>query len=542
MPKQTLKSQFAVTAYQASPWNNIYRRRVSRDPVADLQTDLPLWRNTAKFLFQTVSEVFSSVTNSSSLIIGRGLKATPRITLNDRKASQAVRAALGDYWDGWASSAHIDGQQDLNSVLRAIVAAILRDGDVLVHLCLSEDDTLKIDLIDAERVQTPPPEMIPSGRKVYLGVQTYRRKVEGYWIASNVGDKDGFTFAPAFDENGVIHNVLLKNPGNSYLLNSYRGVPVIASIINTVDQLSKLKDAELQSSILKTKQVGIYSAQNLNIAKKALRGKTAADTPAKTPAEETAAIASEVGNIPVSKVSETNILIIPAGDTLEMVKGGDVSNPQITALVNLYYRTIASVFGISSEVLFSILGDANYSSNIAMRQSAYENTSIWREYLSRNLLSPIYSILMQYAVSNGAIKGLKRWNKEVSGVEFIGAGQNAIKPKEVYDIYESSIKLGLKSHVQAANETGLDAYSILEEELNYQETERQMRIARGLEVLDALAIEKNAQILTIVSKVSSGSISKESASIMLQTLYCMDGELASLMVNGIQAPNSIEDK
>ena len=453
-PKDTIEAAFAVTTWDDTSRRNQWYKRVSEDPVSDLSTDLPRWRNRSQFLHLSNVLVDSATQNFANQVIGKGLFVNPKPT------DDTLTDIIKEDWSDWSDACHIDGQTDLASFLRATVAAIVRDGDVLIYLTANKDGDLKLDILAATRIDTPPASLIPKGRDVYLGVQVYKRYIEGYWVKNSFGD-GGFTFFPTFDKDGNIKAVLLKNPANTARINSYRGIPLLSSCLSNVDKLDRLMDAELKASLYKTNQVGIYKAKNVGDASKAM---------------------NPLGSISAQKVGDTNIITIPNTDDLTLQNGSEVSNKELPATVKLYLQNIAAMYNVPFNVLYNALEDSSYSTNSAIFQIAWENTGIWRDYLIHNLLKPIYLIRLEALILSGAIKA--PFDRSIKTVQFVGKPNIPIRAKDIFDSQATAIQSGQRSLIQVCSEYGVDAKQVIDDEISLAVYRKKVMLANGLSEID----------------------------------------------------------
>ena len=463
---------YSTTLY-GSPWNNfynIYAGRLSTNPINDLATDLPRWRKAIAYLQNESSNVATVINSFCTAVIGKGLYCIPNPNIKDSKKANETRKALLEYFEEWSNACHIDGQQDFTSILNAIIAAIIRDGDVLVYVTSNSEKRIKIDLISADRIKDPPANLLKKGRQTFLGVQVSNREIEGYWVENNT-DKAGFTFFPTFDKTtGLIKSVLLSNPMNTARINSYRGIPVLAASIATVNQLDQLLSSELQANILKTKQTGVYKAQKVGAVKNSMT------------------LPTDIG---ATKVSDTNILIIPNTDDLTMARGSDISNPNIATIVKIYKEQIAGPFNVSYNVLFNLLEDGSYSTNSTMRQMAWEATTPWRDYLIRNLAKPLYKLVIQWGISSDELTIPN--NEGIDKVQFNGRSNASIRSKDIYDANETAIATGQKSIVQICSENGSDAYEIMEQQLAYEAAKKSVMEELGLNSANIVSVPAKSE-------------------------------------------------
>jgi len=452
MHEEFVKQNFAITDYADAWKRKNYYKRVSDDPIKDLSRDLKVWRNQSQFLHESNVLVDSATTNFANIVIGSGINLSPKPSTGNKEQDKELADEIKSLWDEWAYSCHIDGQQDLSSVLRSIVAAIARDADVLVYVTVNSRGKLVLDLISSNRIESPNDKLVKTGSSVQLGVQIKNREITGYWVKNDT-NKDGYTYFPAFTSENTISSVLLRNPSNTFRLNTYRGKPILSSCLSTVDKLEQLMDSELKAAILKTLQIAIYSAKDVRTAK----GNSLSST----------------------KVDDTHVFHVPTGDDLKIQSGSEISNKDLPATVKLYLQEIASSYNVPYNVLYNCLEDSSYSTNSSIFLTAWQNTEIWRTHLIRNLLKPIYQLLLQMWYSEGLLS-IGNYGPSTSKVEFHGKPNIPIKAKDIYDASSIAITTGQKSRIQLATEFGLDAYSIADDEANLDAYIKAKRESLGL--------------------------------------------------------------
>jgi capsid protein len=125
-------------------------------------------------------------------------------------------------------------------------------GDVLV-LHRYEDDTVTTQLVDASHVHSQVygddyyAMELPNGNQVRCGVELDRRgRHVAYYVRNrnNINDQL-FTYEriPAYNSQGFRTAYLVY--GDQYRLNNYRGMPLCASVIQTLKQLDRFKTATI---------------------------------------------------------------------------------------------------------------------------------------------------------------------------------------------------------------------------------------------------------------------------------------------------------
>lgn len=465
---------FGVTTY-VDFFNrlDLYQKRVNDDPTKDLNGDLPLLRGLSKFLFET-DTLKSFVKNAVASIIGKGLSISPNPSIADPELKRRVISEIVSHFEEFSLRSHIDGQQDLSSIERAIVSSYMRDGDVLAKMCLDDDGEFKLDLIAADRIKTPSDDIIKKSRLkgvCILGVQVSPKgKILGYWVANDFA-KDGFTFMPTFDKQGRFYSVLLSDPYNCDRLKSYRGLPIASHVLNKCSELLKLKTAEVQASIMKTKTYATINTSQVNDLANDLTGGTTPDV---------------TDSLDVKRLLGVDTLILPKGTEHKLTSGKDISNPDIEKINKIFLVDIASAFNIPYNILLNCLEDSSYSTNQTMKMAAWEAGEIHRDYIAKNLLTPMYRLLLEYWIETGKIKSLRNYSLDVAKVDWIGKANFQLKSKDLFEAQALAVKTGQKSLIDVCAENGKNAYTILDERLDYIATLKRKLQEKGLSAEDLL--------------------------------------------------------
>lgn len=536
----TVKKKFSIIQGRKRSENSIPYNLVHQDPTQDHKIDIPRYRKEIQYLSEATPIGKAAVQNFPGLVIGAGLNLRPAFTGYERSRLKEIYKAINELWEDFVSTAHINGQDDFSTCLRAIVAAVIRDGDCLVYKTIdSYTQKLKIDIIPGDRIESPsdswfkknlpdtwiedkpidtwwpgkPPESWVSGKEIPLtkmGVLIQQRKVIGYF-AKNDNGTNGYSFFPTNDANGNFISFLVKNPNGTDRLGSYRGIPVLAAAQRSIYNLDDTMTTELIATDLSRKVLGVIES----------------DDPTGISQDISEYIDSNVGT---TKLGDVEFMVSPPNTKVTIHKGTDVSNPNIGKIVKIYLEQISSVLNVPYNSLFSQLEDNSYSTNQGIKQQAFENTKIWRDYFAKNIIKPLYTEMFKSWVFDGRIPYIKSFSIDLTKVIISEKPISSIKQKDVYEAQSLAIESGLKSRTQICLENGDDALSILRDQLEYeaekQEIEEELKKPNKQNSLSELDLKKNEQIFGILDKVAVGTLSKEQAKICLIDMFNYSEEKA----------------
>lgn len=472
-------------------FNEAYNtQRVSDDPNTDMSTDIPLWRNRTRWLSYNSPLAKAPIQNVSTLTVGQGFCLNPR---PDVENPEKVIRNLFRLYDSWQNVVSIDGQTDGPSVLRQICTAMFRDGDILVSI-VQDNDQFRLNLIDATKIQTPPKEYL--GKDLcYMGVVVKSKVIKGYWVKSD-SIKTPWKFYPCKSSTGSILNILLKNPLTSDITGTYRGIPVLAPCLSTIDDLRRLLQNELRASDSKTSVVGVMETER----------------PASTGEDLSDEIFEGMG---YRKLDGIEMFSVPRGDKLTWTVGSDISNPEITNVYKLYLKQISSVFNIAYPALYADFDDNTYSTNQSILFESWKNTKIIQKYLINNLWKPLYDLNVQLWVAQGKIDGVTEYDPTLSDCSFHGLPNSFIKQKDQTDSTIKKIEAGLMSPQMAILEDGNNPWQVLDDNNEWAWMSKKVKDPTTTEI----DLQKNDQIISIFQKVYMNEMSKLSAAWCLKTFY-----------------------
>lgn len=461
---------------------------------SDIDLNLSTLRNRAADLVMNSPLGCAAVTTSTANVISSGLKIFPRIKPKElgMTAEQAVewcRTTKAEF-ELWANSLNCDYYRRNNfaELQRIAYMSYLMDGDCF---CLfkrrypTKDNpyTLRLQLIEAARVSNPINTgklyfgMTPygvemknpsNGNRIVNGVEVDRNgQLQAVWVSNRIWNEpyttDGeleWQRVKIYGEETGRRNVLHICYDNR--TEQYRGVPLLAPVIESIKQISRYGDAELTSAVIKS-FFSIFFTEDWQ--------STGFDLNQVLPDN------SEETSLEMEKVMREYKL--GAGTLTKLPKGVDVkaidrSNAQSTfdPFITSFVKQIGAALNIPYEILLKQF-QSSYSASRAALLQAEDEFRQRRQAFINDFCQPIYENFLMEAVALGRIKAegffddvRKRfqWLKSDWYVE----GSHLLDVTKELQGAQLRIALGLTTHQQEAAEiAGTDYYENLET-LNYE--------------------------------------------------------------------------
>jgi capsid protein len=191
-------------------------------------------------------------------IVGSGLKpkASPsKITLKtegiDLEKSQTERFndESESRWDIWSNSkrSSISGEKNFNELCADVFLNAKLSGDCLVILHYI-DECVKIQVVDGARVRNPRLSETKGDGWFYsngVKISSITGSVLGYYVYRN-NSTDGDEILAYSSTTGLRSAFLVK--GSKWRIDYHRGLPVVASVLETMTKLERYRDATLESA------------------------------------------------------------------------------------------------------------------------------------------------------------------------------------------------------------------------------------------------------------------------------------------------------
>jgi lambda family phage portal protein len=449
---------------------------------ADLLPDLQMLRDRARDLVRNAPLASGALGTVVTNVVGTGLDPQSRIDrdvlgLQDEAADAWQKQAEREWWL-WAGSPECDASrtQDFCSLQDLVFRSTLESGDVFVlKRYLDRPGSpygLKLQVLEGDRVTNPrfvtDQTKISTGNMVAGGVEVDSNgaPVAYHVLRQHPGDLNPYpqewdrlpAFGEASGERVVFHLFRKIRPGQT------RGVPYLATVIESFKQLSRYSEAEIMAAVISsmfTVFTKTEAGDGLGMAQ---------------PTAETGA-----------RASDEDYKLAP-GAILDLLPGEDVTfaNPQRpNTAFDPFVLAICRQIGVSLELPYEILikhFTASYSAARAAMLEAWKFFRARRQWLTAVFCQPIYEALITEAVASGRLDAPGFFEDPIlrqawCGAKWTGPPAGQIDPEAEINAAKTRMELGISTGAEVTAElTGGD----IEENIQQLGKERALREAAGL--------------------------------------------------------------
>lgn len=468
---------------------------------ADVDVNLVTLRNRSADFVCNSPLGSSAINTSRSNVIGAGLKVSPKIDyrllgLTAEEAKEWQRQAFREF-NLWANSTACDLYRKNNFFDMQDIAymSYLVDGDgwaAIKYRRPVPDNPycLRVQLFEASRVCNPNSsgsygspsyydvEMTnnKNGNRIINGIEIDSDgAVVAYWVANRVpfdlSDPAAvlkWQRVEAFGKLSGRPNILQIS--HEERPEQYRGVPILAPVIEVLKQVSRYTNAELTAAIIKSFYTLFFTTNNniddMNDVLSSTYGQAEAVTP-----EDLAHV----------EVGPGTLNLLPPGVD---VKSMDASRTMSTfePFTNMMISQIGAAIGTPAEVLLSRFQSSYSAARGALLQAA-SNFKTRRTWFARDFCQPVYEAWLAEAVAIGRISApgygsdpiiTKAW----SNADWFGPVMGMLDPVKEVTGAALRVKYGFSTgERESAELTGTDYDSNIDQIAIEQQTWR----AKGLE-------------------------------------------------------------
>lgn len=417
---KTMGDKLQLKGYSESGASHTRKALRSYNPASgsaqeDIDFNNQTLRERGRDLFMSAPIATSAIRTITTNAIGTGLQLQPAVDkailgLTDEEA-EAWQKKVKDEFSIWADdkrSCDSCGMNTFAKMQNMIMMSQLMSGDCFVLIKSKKPSqlrpySLRLQVVEADRVRTPSFSIVAQS-------MTEARAENGNLIHDGVEvDKDGLVVAYYFSnrhpgeislssmENpfefvrvkaasqktglpNVLHAVMTERPGQ------YRGVTVLAPVIEELRQLKRFSDAELTAAVIEAFFTAFI----------------------KTEADPMSPVFNETDD-PNFETSENDYAMGP-GQINIMKPGEDVvfADPKrpsggFDGFVKAVTTQIGAALGIPQEVLMEQF-NSSYSASRAALLEAWKGFRKWRKWFVDDICSPVYEIWMSEAVARGRIE------------------------------------------------------------------------------------------------------------------------------------------
>lgn len=414
----------------------------------------------------------AAIETSCTGAISSGLRLYPRpktdiLKISARQALEWARQVKNEF-ELWAGNVHCDFLRKNNfyEIQNILYKSYLRDGDVFVLFRhrKGEPYTLRLQMIEAGRVSNPIAggtvfnnvEMLAkNGGRIINGVEVDRfGRLVAIWVSNKIAQEISLTEPTTTWQRVKVHgdltgllNVLQISADNRP--DMYRGEPYLAPVIETMKNVLRYGEAELQSAIIKSFFSVFFTQPEQNHEMNQILG----DEPCADPTEYK--LGPGTLNALPRGVGVTSINSSNAQDTFESFTQTFIM--QIGAALNLPYELLMKKF------------QSSYSASKAALLQAEEEFRARRNCFIQDFCKPVYEQFMIEAISLGRIKAPGFFNDPLIKMAWLNSDwrtetNHLIDAQKELAASKLKIEMGLSTHeIESSRLCGADWYENIEQ-------------------------------------------------------------------------------
>lgn len=442
----------------------------SGSPNEDINYNNMTLRQRSRILSMSGGFATSAIKTNRTNVIGCGLILKSHIDrevlgLDEEQANQWQKNTEREFalWAENKNNCDAIGMNDFYKMQQLVFMNGLVNGDCFT---LGQHDekavtdiapySLRLNIIEADRVQTPTKSSYSgvititdgecsNGNRIYDGVEVNKNgKVVAYHIRNNYqyemnAEPTEWTRVEAIGKRTGLYNVIhtlcdVERPGQ------YRGVPLIAPVIEQILQIRRYTEAELMAAVVESFFTAFIKTNTSS---------------GEDPLEE--AVTDEE---PIDKDPEKEYEM-GAGNFVylepdEDVTFGDPKRP--AGGFQGFVEAIAVQIGASLEIPKEMLlkqFNSSYSASRAALLEFWKLVKMRREWFVSDWCRPVYELWLYEAVARGRIKAPGFFNDPIKrmawlGADFIGPSQGMLDPTKEINAEQMMCENGFSTRADSA--------------------------------------------------------------------------------------------
>lgn len=409
----------------------------SGGPDEDIHENLDTLRQRSRDLYYSAPIATSAIKTSRTNVVGSGLKMKPKINRKILKLSDAQ----ADDWELiteqeftlWAESVHCDAQRMNNfyEIQQLAFTCWGINGETFGLLPMIPRTQLPYDL----RVMLIEPDRIksPDGNKknVKYGVEVGKYgEVLAYYVANMFPGNDSnqikYQRIPKYGkESGRINMLHLME---SERVGQYRGIPMIAPVIEYLKQISRYTSAEITSAVIGAFFTVFIENKSSDTAGAFGSGQEYGY------GEDGTADEDEIEEPANLKLGEGSIVELDEGQTIKEANPGR-PNSGFEPFIKAMSVQIGAAIEIPADVLLKNY-DKSYSAARASMLEAWKTFKMKRNWLVNDFCQPIYEEFLTEAVAKGRINAPGFLEDPIIRKAYCGAEWNGPAPGQIDPLKE----------------------------------------------------------------------------------------------------------
>lgn len=431
----------------------------------DIEYNLETLRKRSRTLYMSSPIATSAINTSRTKVVGMGLKLKSRVDgeilgWSDEQAVEFQKQVEREF-SLWADSTDCDatGMHDFYDLQQLALNSWLMSGDCFALIKSQKPSKMSpyalcLQLVEADRVRTPLEEnfgesyittqKLDNGGYIFDGVET---NADGKVVAYHIANRHKYEMGPWTDttefKRVAAYGSRTKLPIVLHIMNAeradqYRGVPMLAPVIESLLQVRRYTEAETTSAILQscisvfitreqTSQFGIPSTGSQDVY--------------------------DFDEDREYKLAPGLISTLGPGEGITTVAPSHPS-ASFDEFTGAVLKQIGAALEIPMEVLVKAF-NSNYSASRAALHEAWETFHMRRKWFVHDFCDPVFKCFMYEAVSKGRIEAPGFFTdpilqKAYLQCDWIGPTPASLDPLKEVNAEMIKVANGLSTHEQAA--------------------------------------------------------------------------------------------
>ena len=443
----------------------------SGPPNEDINYNLRTLRQRSRILAMSGGLAMSGLKTNRTNVIGCGLILKSAIDkdvlgLTDEEAKAWQDRAEKEFKIWAENKNHCDaiGMNDFYKIQQLVFFNSIMNGDCFTLIQRDEEAvtklmpySLRLNVVEADRVQTPcsgasntlslstDGKNSKNGNRIYDGVEVNRNgKAIAFHIRNNYqwetnADPTEWQRVEIYGKKTGLPNVIhtlcdVERPGQ------YRGIPLIAPVIEMILQIRRYTDSELMAAVVES-FFTVFVKTNTRPDENPLTDTDTEDS------EQTVLNDSEY-----EMGSGNMVHLLPDED----VTFADPKRPAggFQGFVEAIAVQIGATLEIPKEMLLKQF-NSSYSASRAALLEFWKLVKMRREWFVADWCRPIYEVFIHEAVARGRLKAPGFFDDPIKrdawlGAEFVGPSQGMLDPTKEIQAEEMMCKNGFSSRADSA--------------------------------------------------------------------------------------------
>lgn len=386
----------------------------SERPQRDIDENLSVLRERSRNLIMNAPIARSAVNTKRTNCIGSGLKVKSNIDYKylgiSKEEAADIQTKIEREFNFWASSKKCDSscQNNFYELQQIAFSSWMANGEAFAFPMYGESTfwnpySLKIKLIEADRISDPESfgdyvfysekRNPKNGNKIYNGVEIDESgKVAAYYVCNgykNDNNVKKWIRVEAYGEKTGNPNVL--HIFEAERAESYRGVPMLAPVIESIKQLTRYSEAEIMAAVIN----GIFTVMIKSDEGIAGANFTGEDEDTETYGDTSIDEDDDI------ELSNGNVAFLKPGESVEVV---DAKRPNVNfdAFTSSMCKYIGAALEIPKDLLLKEF-NKSYSASRAALMEAWKSFSMWRSWFISDFCQPVYELFLSEAAATGRI-------------------------------------------------------------------------------------------------------------------------------------------